>query len=164
MISETHLRLREQFHLKHGGDSECRLINGYWVYPDGARMYRDEMHGVEEPPADDHKRLSIVVAYRKLRLDQATTKFSTRKQELTAWAERAHARPQDVPAAPGDDELAELHQLRQTVRQWQRDLKEAQDQLAATAEAIRQRQNEEELARRRQAAAAAGSKIGAISI
>jgi hypothetical protein len=123
----------EVFHEENGGD--CVLVNGWYVYSNGARRDENPVGALIDPPADPFERAKLQVAYHSMKVNAAVKKLIERQDH---WRNHALCIEKGTQANDlGPYKLAEiaseLEALKQEVEKRRGPLAEAQALMEANA-------------------------------
>lgn len=120
---------RETHYEENGKD--CILVDGIYVFSNGASMDRHRMGALWDPPTDRRELLKMQALYREEKLRLATDAFNALKHNLMVHAKESikWAGANTPPIPPTESELAELKSLQAEVHKWQAEVKQLHEQL-----------------------------------
>jgi hypothetical protein len=122
IIVETY----HEFAARHGGNQA--LVDGWLVFPSGARVRAEDGDVREEPPEDPLALLQIKRAYEAAALEVAIEEFNKAKADFMEQAALSRAY-RNVPPPPADAPNF-LKQVKALIKQRRKTLKALDEQLA----------------------------------
>jgi hypothetical protein len=132
----------EAFEKKHGQDRV--VVNGAWLlFANGAQRELNPVGALCEPPENAYECAKLKMLFREIKLALAVEEFAVYKKHLILQANAALLEKRcPPPPKPQNEAVTKLKELQQKVRQCQRNLEAAKDEVEQSKpEGMRSQEN-----------------------